>query len=128
MHGPPLEIPGVPAFYGSEGCIYGEQLVSDTGTTGQLLQVFENGISPEEQGTFYPLGLTDTFAIQQLDWLRAIERGDHPETDGQQGLHDLACAYAMLESSIARRQVTLQEVLAGEISAYQDEIDRHYGL
>lgn len=127
-HGAALEIPGAPVFWGSEGCIKGGQLFDDDGHATPLLEHFEANLSPEERERFFPLGLTDPFAIQQLDWLQAIEQGRDPETSGQEGLHDLACAFAMLESSVARRQVTLAEVLSGAVNAYQAEIDAHYGL
>jgi predicted dehydrogenase len=117
-----------PAFYGSEGCILGDQLISDSGTSVSLLQVFDEQISEEERERFFPLGLTDPYAIQQLDWLRAIEQAKDPETSGAEGLMDLACAFAMLESSAAHRQVAVAEVLSGDVSAYQDEINAYYGL
>lgn len=127
-HGEPLEIPGAPAFYGSEGCIKGGELAGDGGARASLLETFDRLMSVEEREDFFPLGLDDPFAIQQLDWLRAIEQGRDPETSGREGLNDLACAYAMLESSLARRQVTLQEMLDGSARAYQAEIDEYYGL
>jgi predicted dehydrogenase len=126
--GKPLEIPDAPAFYGSQGAIVGRRLMDDKGRETPLLDYFDANISAAERDTFFPLGLMDTFAIQQLDWLQAIEAGRDPETSGEEGLRDLACAYAMLESSLARRQVTLHEVLDGRVAAYQAEIDRHYGL
>jgi len=82
----------------------------------------------EEREQFFPLGLRDPYAISQLDWLRGIEEGRDPETSGREGLHDLACAFAMLESSALRRQVTLQEVLDGSVDTYQRPIDEYYGL
>jgi hypothetical protein len=54
--------------------------------------------------------------------------GRDPETSGREGLYDLACAFAMLESSTLKRQVTLMEVLSGAANAYQAEIDAFYGL
>ena len=50
------------------------------------------------------------------------------EADGTQGLYDLAASFAILESSTARRTVTLDEVLTGQTNAYQADIDQHYGL
>jgi predicted dehydrogenase len=128
MHGPPVELQASPAFYGSEGCILGERLVTDSGHEASLIDTFEAQITERERDEYFPLGLSDAYAIQQLDWLRAIEAGTDPETSGVEGLLDLACAFAMLESSAARRQVTLEEVLSGEVSGYQDEINEHYGL
>ena len=127
-HGDAVGIPGTPAFWGSQGCIKGDQLVSDSGVSTSLVEEFEQGMSVAEREQFYPLGLTDPYAIQQLDWLRAIESGTDPETSGREGLHDLACAFGMLESSQIGRRVTLDELLSGAVSGYQDEIDAHYGL
>ena len=125
-HGEPLEIPGTPAFYGSEGSIRGEQLVSERGSRANVIRYFQEHVSDADRERFFPLGLTDPFAIQQLDWLRAIAAGADPETSGREGLHDLACAFGMLESSQAGRRVTLEEVLDGRVDRYQAEIDAHY--
>jgi predicted dehydrogenase len=127
-HGPALNIPNTPAIYGSAGCIYGDQLIDDKGNRTLLLDYFDQQMTADERERFFPHGLTDVFALNQLDWLRAIERGVDPETSGREGLHDLACAFGVLESSVLKRQVTLAEVLSGETSAYQAEIDEHYGL
>ena len=128
LHGLPAKMQASPAFYGSEGCIYGDLLVTDRGTSVPLLEIFDDQVTQAERDAFFPLGLTDPYAIQQLDWLWAIDQGKDPETSGVEGLMDLACAFAMLESSTAHRQVTLSEVLSGEVSAYQDEINAYYGL
>ena len=124
----PLVIPDAPAFYGSEGCIKGRELIDKRGQHTPLLQHFEQSMSADEREQFFPLGLTDTFALQQLDWLRAVEAGVASETSGREGLHDLACAFAMLESSTLQRRVTLEEVLSGAAATYQAEINVHYGL
>lgn len=50
------------------------------------------------------------------------------ETNGYEGLKDLACSFAMLESSNLGRQVTLEEVLAGKVASYQADIDSYYRL
>ncbi len=126
--GEPLEIPGTPAFYGSEGCIRGDELIHGDGRRESLLERFERGMSAEERERFFPLGLTDPFAIQQLDWLRAIEQGHDPETSGREGLRDVACAFALLESATLGRRVMVEEVLSGAVAAYQAEIDAHYHL
>ena len=127
-HGEPLTIDKVPAFYGSKGCIQGGKLIDDRGNRVALQEKFEQEMSKAEREQFFPLGLTDAFALQQLDWLRAIEAKEQPETSGREGLQDLACAFAMLESSALQRQVMLEEVLSGAVDAYQAEINEHYGL
>ena len=128
LHGEPLEIPGAPALMGTTGSIRAGQIVGDDGTRTALHERFEQEMSAEERERFFPLGLRDPYAIQQLDWLRAIEQGTDPETSGREGLRDLACAFAILESSALGCQVTVEDVLSGRVDAYQREIDAHYGL
>ncbi|MEM2094175.1 MAG: gfo/Idh/MocA family oxidoreductase, partial [Candidatus Bathyarchaeia archaeon] len=127
-HGAPLEIPSSPAFYGNIGCINGGEIIYDDGRREQLLQRFESELSTSVRDLFFPLGLKDAFALNQLDWLRSIERGKDPETSGQEGLRDLACAYALLESSELGCRVYVSDVLSGVVSRYQSEINAHYGL
>jgi predicted dehydrogenase len=63
-----------------------------------------------------------------LDWLRAIRAGDQPEANGEEGLRDLATAYAILEAAAAGRPIAVADVLAGRLATYQRPIDAHYGL
>ena len=128
MRGEALDIPGTPALMGSHGAVRGGELLLDDGRRLSLQAEFERALSAAEREQLFPLGLRDPYAIQQLDWLRAIERGTDPETSGREGLRDLACAFAILESSALGRQVTLDEVLDGRVDGYQREIDQHYGL
>ncbi len=126
--GVPLEIRNAPAFFGSEGCIQGGDLIDTRGNRVPLLDKFAQDLSAGERDYFFPLGLTDAYALQQLDWLRAVEAGAEAETSGREGLHDLACAFGILESAQLQRRVTLDEILSGEVAAYQAEINEHYGL
>ena len=128
LHGPEIGLSGAPAFYGTEGAIHGGEIHSVQGTREALETLFDRTVSDAERERFFPLGLTDGFAIQAWDFLRAIREGAPMETSGREGLHDLACAFAMIESSQAERRVTLQAVLNHEADAYQREIDAHYGL
>jgi hypothetical protein len=43
-------------------------------------------------------------------------------------LHALAIVHALFESQVARRAVSIAEIEQSQLSEYQDEIDRHYGL
>jgi predicted dehydrogenase len=128
MRGEPLDIPGAPALMGSRGSLRGGEIQLEDGRRLPLQEEFERALSDADRARFFPSGLRDPYAIQQLDWLQAIARGADPETSGQEGLHDLACAFAILESSALGRQVTLEEMLDGRVDGYQREIDQHYGL
>ena len=133
-HGEATPIPGAPVFYGSKGCIKGGEIIADSGSRRNLLDTFWAEADAALLNAQFPLAdsagapLTDGFAIQQYDWLQAIERGGQPETDGEEGLRDLAAAFGMIESSLLERTVTLDELLSGEVRGYQQEIDAHYGL
>jgi hypothetical protein len=70
----------------------------------------------------------DGFALELLDWLQAIEQGRQMECDGREGVRDLACSYAVLESATLNRPVKVDDVLSGAVDAYQREINQHYGL
>ena len=47
---------------------------------------------------------------------------------GEEGAIDLALSYAILESGLLHRAVTLDEMLTGEVEGYQKEINEYYGL
>jgi predicted dehydrogenase len=113
---------------GSRGAVRGGDVLLEDGRRLALQEEFERALGEAERGQFFPLGLRDPYAIQQLDWLRSIERGADPETSGREGLRDLACAFAILESSALGRQVSVDEILDGSVDGYQREIDEHYGL
>ena len=127
-HGEPLSIPDGPVFYGSKGCLKGDTIIFDDGRRQSAQELFEQEADTAIKEQFFPLGFIDPFAIQQYDWLQAIKNGRQPETDGNEGLHDLAAAFAILESSQLNRSVTLDEVLKGTVVGYQEEINDHYGL
>ncbi|MBI3468623.1 MAG: gfo/Idh/MocA family oxidoreductase, partial [Planctomycetes bacterium] len=84
--------------------------------------------SPARQAADFPLGLDDSFALNQYDWLSAVRDRRDPETSGREGLRDLAAAYAILESAHARRTVAVEEVLSGELREFQRPIDQHFGI
>ena len=127
-HGLSTAIPNGPVFYGSKGSLHGDDLILDDGRRLSAQALFAAEADEAIKGQWFPHGFTDPFAIQQLDWLQAIERGGQPETDGEEGLRDLAAAFAIIESSRLGRRVTLEEVLQGDVGEYQAEINDHYGL
>ena len=97
-------------------------------TNSTTTALFDSQADAATKAAFYPHGFKDPYAIQQYDWLQAIEQGSQPETDGNVGLEDLAAAFAIIESSQLGRAVTLEEMLTGKVAAYQQEINEHYGL
>jgi predicted dehydrogenase len=128
-HGEPTGLPEGSAFYGTRGCIKGATLIGDDGTREELAARFAREADQATRERFFPHGLTDSFALPYLDWFRAIRVGGQPEMSGEEGLRDLATAFAILESSeLGGAPVSVEEVLAGKVDAYQRPIDTHYGL
>jgi predicted dehydrogenase len=117
-----------PVFYGTNGRVTGDKITLDGGATQSLKALYEANASTEMKTRHFPLGLTNDFALSQLDWLRAIEKGTQPECSGDEGLRDLACAFAVVESDQAGRKVTIEEVKNGTLRAYQIPIDQKYDL
>jgi len=126
-HGDGIGLPGGRAIYGSRGCVQGSQVILDDGSRTAVGDLFAQAEATTKEH-FFPYGLKDTFALEKLDWLRAIESGGQTETSGEEGLRDMAISYAMLESSELGRAVRVAEVESGEVCAYQREIDEYYGL
>jgi predicted dehydrogenase len=117
-----------PIAYTSAGRFAGS-FYTPHGAPRQLVEaVYDESVSEAERSVDFPLGLTDGFALTQLDWLEAIRLKREPVISGREGLRDLACAWAVLESSLARRQVTLDEILFGELREAQKPVADYFQL
>jgi len=127
-HGEPTRVGQGLVFYGSAGRVAGQDVTLDDGSQHQLKELYEQQASPARQTEDFPLGLEDSFALNQYDWLCAVRDRREPETSGREGLRDLAAAYAILESAHARRTVEVDEVLSGELREFQRPIDEHFGI
>ena len=62
-------------------------------------------------------------AIEYGDFGGAILEDRPPEVDGTQGARSVALAYALMESQIAGRAVTVDEVYADRLNDYQEDIN-----
>jgi predicted dehydrogenase len=127
-HGTNTVLGDGPVLYGSKGRVTGDRIQLDGQEEQSLASLYEANASAEMKERHFPLGLTNDFALSQLDWIRAIEDGAQPECSGAEGLRDLACAYAVVESDLAGREVSVAEVESGELREYQKPIDAKFGL
>ena len=127
-HGAPTLAGNGVVYYGDRGSVTGSQVTFDGGETADLGTLYRGGANTGEQQRLFPLGLEDSFALSQLDWLDAVRRRRPPETSGREGLADLAAAFAILESAQAGRRVEVAEVQSGELREYQRPIDAAFGL
>lgn len=127
-HGEGTHFGGGPVLYGSKGRVMGNTLTLDNGTTHDIGTLYRDQCDPKRQEREFPRGVTDEFAIAQLDWLQAIEDQRTPQTSGREGLLDLASAFAILESDLAGRRVSIDEVINGNVSDYQLPIAKYYNI
>ena len=67
-------------------------------------------------------------AIEMHDFGEAVLKGTKPEVDGYLGMTAVAAIYGVYESGLAGRPVTMDEMLSGQVRAYQEEIDAALGL
>ena len=115
-------------YYGSNCRVNGPNVTIDGGQGEKLADLYGRLAEPQTRERDFPLGLQDSFALAQYDWLEAIRRGREPETNGREGMRDLAAAFAILESDRAGRRVEVAEVLNGSLRDYQRPIDERFGF
>jgi predicted dehydrogenase len=126
-HGGPTAGPQ-PIFYGSRGCIRGEELQLDGSPSEPLQAYFDRNATAADRDKWFPRGLADPFGLLIHEWINAIREGRPSLTSGEQGLLDLAASYAVIESSVAGRAVTPAEMIDGGLDTYQRELDRQFGF
>jgi predicted dehydrogenase len=67
-------------------------------------------------------------AIEYHELGRCVLEGVQPEVDGQAGRRALALCYAAFESSVQNRPVTLDEVEAESVGAYEADVNAHWKI
>ncbi|MBE84713.1 MAG: hypothetical protein CME21_19310 [Gemmatimonadetes bacterium] len=67
-------------------------------------------------------------ALEYHELSEAILDGRPLEIDGEEGMRDVAASHALCESMIAKRAVTMDEMVSGHVYAYQEEIDGLLGV
>ena len=67
-------------------------------------------------------------AIELHELADAILSHKPVEVDGLEGLKDVAAVYAICESSLAGRAVSMAEVESGQLYTYQADIDAALGV
>lgn len=127
-HGTKTVVGEGPVFYGANGRVTGDSIQLDGCEPRSLKEWYESEAPDSLKEAQFPKGITNDFALSQLDWLQSIENGTQPECSGGEGLRDLACAYTVVESSLAGREVNVEEVLTGSLREYQKPIDSKFGL
>ena len=103
-------------------------VILDDGTRIPVKDLFEKDAGAKVKENFFPLGITDRFALETLEFLKAIWEDRRMETNGKQGLRDLAVCYAVIEASRLKRAVKVDDVESSKIGEYEKEINAYYRL
>ncbi|RLI04828.1 gfo/Idh/MocA family oxidoreductase [Candidatus Bathyarchaeota archaeon] len=125
-HGEEIFIPRT--IYGTKGCIKADMLILDNGEKLDIKELFEKKASSEIKEKFFPYGIRDPMALETLEFLRAIREKREMETSGREGLRDLATSFALIESSLMKKAVKVDDVESGKIASYEEEINEYYGI
>ncbi len=108
---------------GSE-TLSGDDLVAEV--PGYALSDLESALFGERPGSysFEPV-VTDRklIAAEAHSFVAAVRTGADPESEGATGLRAVAIMYAILESALAGRVVTLEEILGGSLCNYQEMVE-----
>ena len=127
-HGDQFHVPGGWSIWGSRGSYHDGRLHLDDGTRSDAVEVYRHDAPAAERERHMPHGLSDPIALEQYDFFQAIRRGGSTEVSGEEGLLDLAVAYAVIESSVEGRLLSLTEVEERQAERYQAEINRQLGI
>ncbi len=133
-------------IWGTEGAIEGFgnrgsqiHLVEMDGTKvdqAELLKRFPDFTIEPLADHFFPTKVTvgdkavdwKLIALEYHELSEAILDGRKIEIDGEEGMRDVAASHALCESALAKRAVTMDELVSGEVYAYQQEIDDLLGV
>jgi len=127
-HGVQLVFPGGTNVWGSQGALSAGEIVSDAGRQTGVMDYAKQHAPGEVIAAWQPQGITDAFALEELDFIQALQESRPMRMSGEEGCLDVALSYAVLESSILRRAVTPTEVLSGDVCDYQRDLNEHFGL
>ena len=131
-HGEPTGFRDGFTIQGSKGSLKNAsrnpQIALDDGNRIDVQQHFSESASAEVKERLFPKGITDTFALELLEFIRAIHTGERPDNDGWEGLRDIVISYAITESSWFEQPAKIEDIISGKIEGYQEELNEEYGL
>jgi predicted dehydrogenase len=114
-----------------DGTDVSDRRVLDYAPSYQLDEAAASLFGDERPWTYnfdFPTTDRKLIALEYAELAACIRGVVAPEVDGAVGLRAVALVYALFESQIAGRPVTIAEVESGAVDSYQREIDLHYGL
>lgn len=121
-------------IYGENGSIrWGVGLESRTEklSIDELIALHQSSISQEEKEQLFTRGISSRFAplsFELHEFVEAVLRRGPVETDGVQGMKDLALSLAIYESEALGGPVKIKDIESGKVAEYQRQFDEPLGL
>jgi len=121
-------------LYGSKGALSNDGLhlqrkgCVEVKSISNLLEDMKSHMDKNELKRLFPVGSTDTFAIELYDFYVAITEGRKPEVDGWEGYRDMAIPLGFYESSMLNKPVKVKDVEELRVEEYQKEINESLGI
>jgi predicted dehydrogenase len=118
-------------IYGEKGSLDfrdGLKTKDEARTIAELREEYLATLSSDERERLFPGGVTDEVATELCEFFRAVRGRGQVETDAKLGYQAEAISMALYESAVTGRPVTLREIEALEVEAYQGEINRDLQL
>jgi predicted dehydrogenase len=126
---PPDRSEGLVVVHTADGALEGDGLRAALGDHFALDEVTQALLGPEGiGGPAFADRDAGYLGVEIADFVTAVLDGRAPEVDGVGGLRAVAGVYAILESGVLGRAISVDEVLDGSVCAYQAEIDAALGL
>ncbi len=85
-------------------------------------------LSEDWRQAIFPYEITNGRTIECWDFVESVADRRPPEIDGEAGQRAKAVCCALYEADHAGEPVKVADVLSGEISEYQDEINDYWGI
>jgi predicted dehydrogenase len=114
-----------------DGTDFADERVLDYAPSYRLDRVATAIFGEERPWSYaYEFATTDRklIALEYAELAACIRTGAAPEVGGAEAKRAVALVYALFESQVANRPVSIAEVESGAVDAYQREIDEHLGL
>ncbi len=114
-----------------DGTVVNDQRILDYAPSYRLEPAAATLFGGERVWTYqfdFPTTDRKILALEYYEMATCIRDGRQPEVTGAVARRDVALVYALFESGRAGRPVTIAEVEAGTVDAYQREIDQHLKL
>ncbi len=121
-------------LYGSDGSLaWNEGIFAREGQAGsmgwqEMIDAYMESLTPDERERLFPMGITDTMAIEDKQFIDTVLGRGRFEVDAWTGYKAMAVPMAVYESAAVRQPVLLQDVLDLKIEAYQKPLNETIGL